>query len=99
MKKINKLVRDKIPSLIESEGRRTITRIYNDDEFIDAAKQKLVEEMNEYIESGNLEELADLVEVANAIGGDELNKARKEKNDKNGDFSTHTCLISIDSDT
>ena len=61
MEKIyNKLVRDRIPEIIEADGRKCETVILSDEEYIAALDKKLSEELAEYLESGSLEELADL---------------------------------------
>ena len=71
----NKLVRDKIPDKIESNGEKAITRSLNDEEYRIELYKKLEEESQEVINSQNseetLEELADVLEVLNAIA--ELN--------------------------
>ena len=63
----NKLVRDKIPAIIENKGDACRTRILNDDEFLKALNAKLNEEVAEYQESHSMEELADVLEVMMAI--------------------------------
>ena len=61
MKVYNKLVRDKIPSIIEkNEGVVPKIRILETEEYIKELNIKLKEELNEYLESGEVEELADL---------------------------------------
>lgn len=62
----NKLVRDNIPSVIESKGEKPITRILNDEEYKIELEKKLYEEYKEVIEAkgdDRLEELADMLEV------------------------------------
>ena len=61
----NKLVRDKIPEIINAAGKKANYRVLdNDQEFLQALKSKLVEEANEAAAATNdqdlLEELADL---------------------------------------
>ena len=63
-----KLVRDKIPEIIMlNEGRSCKTRILNDEEYLLELNKKIQEELKEYLESGEVEELADLEEVLRAI--------------------------------
>ena len=67
MKIYNKLVRDKIPEIIEANGEKCTIEILNDDDYLIYLNKKLLEEVNEYLESGDVEELADLEEVLRAI--------------------------------
>ena len=65
-------------------------------------KAKLVEEVNEYLESESIEELADIFEVINAILLNnnftltELEKVREEKAKNNGAFYEKYYLEKID---
>lgn len=67
MKIYNKLVRDKIQELIESDGRKCVTRVLSEEEYIIALETKLDEEAAEYQADKNLEEMADVLEVLRAI--------------------------------
>lgn len=68
MKIYNKLVRDKIPEIIAMDNGKTCkTRIMEDGEYLESLNLKLQEELKEYLESGEVEELADLEEVLRAI--------------------------------
>ncbi|MBS3088719.1 nucleoside triphosphate pyrophosphohydrolase [Candidatus Pacearchaeota archaeon] len=62
-----KLVRDKIPEIIIRDGGNPKSRFADDEEFWQKLKEKLVEETNEFVESENEEELADIYEVLDAI--------------------------------
>ena len=69
-KTYNKLVRDKIPEIIKNNGEIPKIRILNDEEYKEELELKLYEEYKEVIESNStdrLEELADLLEVINAL--------------------------------
>lgn len=66
----NKLVRDKIPEIIEGKNETPVTRILNDDEYKLELEKKLYEEYKEVIESSGedrLFELADMVEVIKSL--------------------------------
>ena len=63
----NKLVRDKIPEVIAANNQTCKTRILGCDEYLKELNKKLQEECNEYLLSGEIEELADLEEVLRAI--------------------------------
>ena len=62
----NKLVRDRIPEIIESSGKSCTTEILADDAFLRMIDAKLDEELAEYHKDQNSEELADLLEVIHA---------------------------------
>lgn len=66
----NKLVRDKIPEIIEGKNETPVTRILDDDEYKLELEKKLYEEYKEVIESSGedrLFELADMVEVIKSL--------------------------------
>jgi predicted house-cleaning noncanonical NTP pyrophosphatase (MazG superfamily) len=65
--KYNKLVRDKIPEIIKKDGKTAKVHFADDKEYDQRLKDKLIEEAMEYAESGDSEELADLIEVIYAI--------------------------------
>lgn len=99
----NKLVRDKIPEAINNiEGRKANYKILNNEEYLIELDKKLFEEAHEFIEEHSVEELADLTEVINAImkfkniSIDDVEKARKLKNDKKGKFDNKIYLIDVE---
>jgi len=102
VRKVNKLVRDNIPSLIVENGEMPNFRILDDKELLEALNDKLLEEVGEYRESKNLEELADILQViysiSEIIGGGprELEYLRYEKAAERGAFKSQMFLESID---
>lgn len=102
MKTYNKLVRDRIPEIIEATGARCETRILSDAEYLLLLNAKLDEELTEYHQSGDIEELADMLEViyalANAKGFtiENLNTIRTVKAQKRGHFHKKIMLLSVD---
>lgn len=71
MKKDGKLVRDKIPEIIEDSGKEPIIRVLDDTEYKEELLKKLYEEYNEVIEAKTkeetLEECSDVLEVLIAL--------------------------------
>lgn len=102
MKIFNKLVRDKIPEIIESNNESCKTRILTDEEYLIELNKKIREELNEYLESGEIEELADLEEVLRAIldakkcSYENFEKIRQSKVHKRGAFKNKIFLESTD---
>ncbi|WP_238916822.1 nucleoside triphosphate pyrophosphohydrolase [Clostridium sp. YIM B02555] len=98
MKTYNKLVRDKIPEIIKADGRECDTAIVTGDEKYKLLEAKLQEEVNEFLEDKNLEELADVMEVlfglADSLGYSEgdLLKARDKKKEERGGFKEGIVL-------
>ena len=92
MKRHNKLVRDRIPEIIEQSGRSCRWRILDDDEYLRCLDAKLEEELAEYLADGSLEELADLLEVlcaaaqARGCSREQLEELRQRKAGERGGF-------------
>ena len=97
----NKLVRDRIPEIIESSGKTCITEILSIESYLRMLDAKLDEELAEYHKDQNIEELADLLEVihaaANARGYtlDDLERVRAEKAAKRGGFEKRILLKEV----
>lgn len=62
-----KIVRDRIPELIEAGGQRAVWHEVGTEKAICGLENKLGEELKEYLADHSLEELADLVEVVHGI--------------------------------
>lgn len=98
-----KLVRDRIPEIIEKSGERAVVRILSDTEYLACLHAKLDEEVAEYHESGMIEELADILEVVCALckaGGDTLDaltRTFRKKHDERGGFANRFFLIEKES--
>lgn len=99
--KYNKLVRDKIPEIIKEKGKIPITHIANDSEYSKKLKSKLKEEIEEFIETPSEEELADILEVIDAIIENEsydktkLEKLKKDKVEERGKFKDKIILDEV----
>ena len=100
--KYNKLVRDRIPEIIEASGKTCKTAILSDDEYLKLIDAKLDEELAEYHTDQNIEELADLMEViyAAAIARgytlERLEQIRAEKAEKRGGFRKKILLLEVE---
>jgi len=97
----NKLVRDRIPEIIEKSGKRAVTEILSDEEYMERLNRKLMEEVQEYLESGTVEELADIGEVMHAIMDlkgisiEEFQRVRMEKLEERGGFKERIFLKEV----
>ena len=98
----NKIVRDKIPEIIQSTGGTPNLRRLTTDESITALETKLQEELNEYLADHSLEELADLTEVIRGIlhhknlTWNDLETVRQQKYADRGGFEGGTYLVSVE---
>lgn len=97
----NKLVRDRIPEIIEQSGKHCSTTILSDEEYLKMIDAKLDEELAEYHKDQNIEELADLLEViyaaakARGYSLNELDQVRAAKAEKRGAFDKRILLREV----
>ena len=63
----HKLVRDRIPEIIEQSGSQCTCAVLSQEDCLLMLDKKLGEELEEYQESKSMEELADLLEVIHAV--------------------------------
>lgn len=103
-KHYNKLVRDKIPEIIEANGHRCVTAIVSDESYIELLDMKLYEELAEYQADKSQEELADMLEVMMSIAEargykwEDILAIQQEKRTKRGGFSKKIILLSTEED-
>lgn len=101
MKKYHKLVRDRIPEIIEADGKHCTVATLSDEEYLLLLDYKLDEELAEYQESKSLEELADLFEVVRAVMKargwtmEELEHVRAKKAAECGGFERKILLKEV----
>ena len=99
IKNYDKAIRDKIPDIIKKSGNSYNVKKLSDDEFLPELEKKLREEVEEYLKSKSVEELADAVEVIyriaelKGISNEKLEMLREEKASKRGKFSDNLFLI------
>ncbi len=100
--KYNKLIRDLIPQVIEESNKKAITRKAVDDaEYIAYLNKKLGEELDEYLQSGDVEELADIQEVilalvqARGLSIDDFEALRFKKREERGGFDDRMVLVEV----
>ena len=101
VKRYHKLVRDRIPEIIEASGKTCVTEILSDEDYLQMVDAKLDEELAEYHQDQNLEELADLTEVIHAAviargyTLEDLERVRKGKYEKRGGFQQKILLKEV----
>ncbi len=97
----NKLVRDLIPEIIQTAGKTCITEVLSDEDYLHMIDAKLDEELAEYHNDQNVEELADLLEVLYAAARargytlEQLEAVRAEKAAKRGSFEKRLLLKEV----
>lgn len=96
-----KLVRDRIPELVRANGGEPVTEIADAERYAELLREKLTEEVAEFLESGEVEELADVMEVLHALAQAagtspaELERVRAAKAAERGGFATRTVLLTV----
>ncbi len=102
MRVYNKLVRDNIPAIIESTGKKFACYTATEEEYLEKLQEKLLEEVNEFLEDPSLEELVDVYEVFSTLrhvmgySVEALERAADEKNLKRGAFDSRIILESVE---
>ncbi len=100
-KMYNKLVRDNIPEICLKNGETPVVAVLNENEFEKMLNEKLREETAEFLESGDTEELADILEVVDTIASnkgisfEELIEIKENKAKKNGKFMKKILLKEV----
>lgn len=98
----NKLIRDKIPEIIQKDGRKYEVVVLADNEFDEALRNKLIEESQELNNADGknlITELADVQEIILAlmnfhgIEPDELEVVRSQRLQTRGGFEKRLKLV------
>jgi len=102
----NKLIRDKIPQIIEENKQTPIIKKLNEKEFTKELFKKLKEEMWEVVKAKDdkkelMKELSDVYEVIDAIidlyklDKDSILKLQEDKRQERGGFKERIFLMSV----
>jgi predicted house-cleaning noncanonical NTP pyrophosphatase (MazG superfamily) len=101
----NKLIRDKITNIMEEQGKTFEVVVLDNPTYIKMLNEKLKEELEEYYNATNKEEvigeLSDIMEIVfaiaeyNGISHDELEQSRISKKEKRGGFKDKIFLKSV----
>ena len=98
MKTYDKLIRDKIPEILDGKGVKYGIRVADKNEYRDKLYLKLQEELNEFTINPSAEEIADMLEVIEAmarlhkISLDDIKKEKIDKKSKRGGFNERIVL-------
>ena len=101
IKRYDKLVRDRIPEIIAKTGQEAVTETVNREGALEYLAQKLREEAEEYFQSRDPEELADVLEVLYALAAETglsweaLEALREKKADERGAFRKRIVLKEV----
>lgn len=95
----HKAVRDRIPEILRNSGKKCAVKEFSDHDFLVELENKLGEELAEYLESKEVEELADLLEVIYRItelrgfSKEALESLRLKKRQERGGFENNLVLF------
>lgn len=98
----NKLIRDKIPEIIEKAGKNYKIDIADTNLYREKLHEKLLEEALEFKNEPCIEEMADILEVIQAlmqeysISKEEVVKAKEKKAAERGAFEKKYILEYVD---
>ena len=101
MRIYNKLVRDNIPEIIQKQGETPYVSVLDDKRYNAELRKKLKEEVREYLGSEEIEELADIIEVIEALAKhkgsslEEVLEIKEKKAKKNGKFEKKIFLQKV----
>lgn len=99
---MEKLVRDFIPEIIEQSGRTPIHYRATDEQYRKFLREKLKEEVQEFLDAESVEELADVLEVIEAIHEaynftkESVLSVKKDKRNARGGFGGRVVLKRIE---
>lgn len=95
---MSKLVRDNIIEIMRAEGKHPVFHVADDTEYWTKLKAKLAEEMGEFVRDESINEVADILEVIDAIiafkkfGRQAIEEAKHAKRAARGGFEKRLIL-------
>lgn len=96
MEKYNKLVRDKIPEILDQKNIPYEKRIASSVEYKKELIKKLLEEAKEFTNTPTVEELADVIEVVESLKKlqeyTQVEDVRLDKKEERGGFDNRIIL-------
>lgn len=105
----NKLVRDKIPDIIEKSGKSYEIQHLPNRAYAKELERKLSEETQEYLDAEsteeNVEELADILELVRALATqhgasiEEVEAVRSRKAEERGAFEERIYLVEVEDES
>ena len=99
--KYNKLIRDYIPAILNTKQLKVTSYICDEKEYEQRLRDKLQEEVNEFLQDDTVEELTDILEVVytlartKGITKNELELLRHEKALEHGGFKKRIVLLEV----
>ena len=104
--RVQKLIRDRLPSIMRAQGLKVFDRRLNDAEFVAALKDKLLEEAHEVGAAADktdlIDELADVMEViaalaeASGVPLQAVEERRQAKRDERGGFDERVFNAAVE---
>jgi len=97
----DKLVRDRIPEILEKKNKDFVAYRVADGDYFLYLKRKLREEVDEFLESPSVHELADVYEVLSALLKDmdytmaDVRRERVLKTEERGAFDDRWILAEV----
>ena len=87
-----KLVRDFVPKIIEQSGKNINVHVVEGNDFFEKLKDKLKEEVDEFVSDEAIEELADILEIVyllskyKGVSPEKLEEFRQFKSKERGSY-------------
>jgi len=99
--KYDKLVRDRIPEKLAAKGLGFSVHAADDEEYVQKLRAKLLEEVQEFLQDESPEEMADIMEVLEAVARfrgwrwSEVRAVQARKAERRGRFERRVILEEV----